>query len=238
MGHRIQGVLAQRQPSAAALDAIAERYGFRMFEMPGSQVWVLDLAVAGKADRPTLRAARVLAPSYVDAIRVLDADEHDLEQLKWLVAASAIAKILTEPVLAFVSDDSVLDFAVIARPDGVAVVGDHVAPYLLRWDAGELTIQPYTRASQAGDPHPPEELELIPSVSLLPAEPLPEGVYPLHGNVSAEVYEFAPAASGVIGGDDGEGSARSRLEARRGARARVQLLGRPVGPFAGSPVTA
>lgn len=216
MGHRIQGVIALRQPAAAALDAIAERYAFRMFEMAGAPVWILDLGISGRPDRATMRTARSLAPSYVDAIRVLDCDEHDLEQLTWLTAASAIAKIISDPVLGFVSDDSVLDFAAIARPEGVAIVGDHIAPYLLRWDAGALTIQPYSRTSEAGPPRPPEELELIPSVSLLAAEPLPDDVYPLHGNVTAEVYEFAPIAAGVIGDGMGAGQATLKLVESRG----------------------
>jgi hypothetical protein len=167
--------------------------------MAGANIWILDLAVPTYPERATIRTARALVPNYVDAIRVLDGEEHDLEQLCWLNASVAVAKILSAQVLGFVSDDSRLDFAVIAGPDGVAVIGDHVAPYLLRLDSRELTIQPYFGTGTVNAPHPPEELGLIASVSLLPAESLPEGIYPLHGNVTAEIYEFAPMAAGIIG---------------------------------------
>jgi hypothetical protein len=205
VGHRIQGLVVRTQPSAAALDAVGERFGYRLFELPGMNAWILDVAIAGRPDRATVRAAHAMAPSYVDAVRVLDGDEHDLEQLAWLHASAAVAGLLSEPVLGFVSDDSILDFAAIARPERIEVVADHVSPYLLRWDSGALTIQPYIRSSTAGAPHPPEELELIPSVSLLAAEALPDGTYPLHGNVAAEVHEFAPLATGVIGDGAGGG---------------------------------
>jgi hypothetical protein len=199
VGHRIQGVLFQTRPDVLAIEAIAERYRFRLFELAGSAIWIADLAISGGPDRAAMRTARALAPTYVDAVRVLDGDEHDLEQLGWLNAAVSVARILGQTVLGFVSDDSRFDFAAIARPDGPAVIADHVAPYLLRWDDGILSIQPYFKSSDAGEPHPPEELSLIPAVALLAAEQLPEEGYPLHGNVSAEVYEFAPLAASVIG---------------------------------------
>jgi hypothetical protein len=198
VGHRIQGVLVRELPSAAALDSIAERYPFRLFEMAGSPIWILDLGVPGFPERATIRTARSVAPNYVDAVRVLDGEEHDLEQLCWFNAAVAVGKVLRTEVLGFVSDDSRLDFAIIAGPDGVSVIGDHVEPYLVRWDAKVLTIQPYSIGG-GRPPRPPEELGLIPSVTLLPAEPLPDGVYPLHGNVTAEIFEFAPLAAGIIG---------------------------------------
>jgi hypothetical protein len=209
VGRRIQGVLFQTRPDVVALEAVAARYRFRLFELAGSAIWIADLAISGGPDRAAVRSARALAPTYVDAVRVLDGDEHDLEQLAWLNAAVAIARILGQPALGFVSDDLRFDFAAIARPDGPAVIADHVAPYLLRWDDGALTIQPYLKGPDAAEPHPPEELSLIPAVSLLAAEPLPDVGYPLHGNVSAEVYEFAPLAAAVIG----DGAVRRRSAA-------------------------
>lgn len=199
MGHRIQGIIVRECPSATALDAIGERYPFRLFEMAGSNIWILDLGVATCPDRASIRAARAVVPIYVDAIRVLDGEEHDLEQLCWLNASVAVAKILSAQVLGFVSDDSRLDFAVVAEPDGVSVIDDHVAPYLLRWDSKELTIEPYFGPEAVHVPRPPEELGLIASISLMEAELLPDGVYPLHGNVAAELYEFAPMVVGIIG---------------------------------------
>jgi hypothetical protein len=207
VGQRIQGVVVRTEPSAAALDAVAEHYGFRLFELPGVNAWILDLAISGRPDRATVRAARAMAPGYVDAVRVLDGDEHDLEQLGWLHASAAVAGFLSEPVLGFISDDLILDFAAIARPGRIEVVADHVAPYLLRWDSGALTIQPYLQTAGAGAPRPPEELELIPAVSLMTAEPLPDGQYPLHGNVAAELQEFAPLATERIGGVGDTGGA-------------------------------
>ena len=207
MGQRIQGVVVSTEPSAAALDAVAEHYGFRLFELPGVGAWILDLAISGRPDRATMRSARAMAPGYVDAVRVLDGDEHDLEQLGWLHASAAIAGFLSEPVLGFVSDDSILDFAAIARPGRIEVVADHVAPYLVRWDSGALTIQPYLQTAGAGAPPPPEELELIPAVTLLTAEALPDGRYPIHGNVAAELHEFAPLAAALVGGAGDTGGA-------------------------------
>jgi hypothetical protein len=201
VGHRLQGIVLHARPSASALDSIAALYPCRLFELTGSGIWILDLGVQPQPDRATTRAARTVASSYVDAIRVLDAEEHDLEQLGWLVASANVARLV---------DDTHLDFAVIARPDGISVIGDHVPPYLIRFDLGQLTIQPYLRTPGAGAPPPPEELSLIASVSLLPAEPL-QGGYPLHGNVAAEMFEFAAAAGGIAGDDAALAAARKGI---------------------------
>jgi hypothetical protein len=217
VGHRIQGMVLHARPSASALDSISALYPFRLYELTGSAIWILDLGVQSQPDRATTRAARTIAANYVDAIRVLDAEEHDLEQLGWLVATANVARLVDTPVLGFVSDDSHLDFAVIARPDGISVIGDHVPPYLVRFDLGQLTIQPYLRSPDSGPPPEPEELGLIASVSLLPAEPL-RGGYPLHGNVVAEMFEFAAAAGGIAGDDAALAAARRgiRLVEARG----------------------
>ena len=47
-------------------------------------------------------------------------------------------------------------------------------------------------------PRMPEELDMLTSVTVLPPEPLPGGSYPVHGNVTAELAEFAPMAAGLI----------------------------------------
>ena len=198
MGRRIQGVIVRALPGAHALAALRDRYAFRLFEAPGSSFWLIDLGIAGAPDRATVREARTLAPSYVDAIRVINAEEHVLEQLCWLVATATAARLLNEPVMGFLSDDERLDFAALASPAGVSAVGDHVAPYLLRWDAGVLQIQPYVMAAGDAAPQPPEELALLRAASILPAEPLPDGTYPVHGNVTAEMLEFAPLAAAIV----------------------------------------
>lgn len=210
MGHRIQGVVLSAQPALAAIDSIAALYPTRVFELTGTGVWVLDLAFQSAPNRDAIRFARSIAANYVDAIRVLDADEHELEQLGWLVASTTVARLVGSPVLGFVSDDVHLDFAAIARPDGVAVIADHVPPYLIRFEPGQLAIQPYLRSPGDGVPNPPEELALIAAVALLPAEPL-QGGYPLHGNVVAEMYEFAPAACGLVGDDQAAAGPRKAL---------------------------
>jgi hypothetical protein len=210
VGHRIQGVVLNAQPAAAAVESIAALYPTRVFELAGAGVWLLDLAFQPAPNRDAIRFARSIAASYVDAVRVLDGDEHELEQLGWLVASTTVARLVDAPVLGFVSDDVHLDFATIARPDGVTAIADHVPPYLIRFEPGQLAIQPYLRSPKDGVPNPPEELGLIASVSLLPAEPL-QGGYPLHGNVVAEMYEFAPSASGLVGDDAAAAGARKAL---------------------------
>ncbi len=191
--------MMRNRPSVSALDAIGQRYPLRLFEMAATPLWIVDLGIVSCPDRTVVRLARAMVRTYVDAVRVLNADDHDLEQLSWLVAAAEVARVTNEPTLGLVSDDGHFDFATLATPDGITTIGDHVAPYLLRWDDGELTVQPYIDGDGAAIPRPPEELDLLASVSILPAEPLPGGSYPIHGNVTAEIFEFAPLAAGIIG---------------------------------------
>jgi hypothetical protein len=198
VGRRIQGVVVRAKPNARAHDALRERYAFRLFESPGNAFWILDFAITGAPDRGTVREARAVAQSYVDAVRVLNAEDRELEQLHWVVASIVVARLFNEAVMGFISQDSTLDFAALVNPAGVSAIGDHMAPYLIRWDAGELTIQPYVTSSRADAPQPPEELSLLKSVAILPAEPLPDGTYPVHGNVTAEAYGFAPAVAAVV----------------------------------------
>lgn len=202
MGSRVQGVLVRARPAAGDLDTIEQAFGFRLFELKGASVWLLDLDLpAQKAtERAILRAARGLAPAYVDAVRVLACDDEPIEQLTWLAATAAIARQTSQPTLGFVSDDSRYDFAALSAPDGIAVIGDRVEPYLVRWEGGDLSVQPTVRDASALDrTQPPEELALIPSITILPAEALPASGYPLHGNVAAELYDFAPTAIGSLG---------------------------------------
>lgn len=182
-----------------ALDAIAQRYPFRLFEMAASPLWIVDLGLAACPDRTTVRLARGMARTYVDAVRVLNIHDHDLEQLSWLVAAAEVARATNEPTLGLVSDDGRFDFATRANPDGIDAIGDHLPPFLLRWENEELTVQPYMTAAGGPVPKVPEEIDLLPSVAILSAEPLPGGSYPIHGNVTAEIIDFAPLAAGIIG---------------------------------------
>lgn len=194
MAYRIQGVLLKEKPSEAALMELTRRYSYKLFELVGRPMWLLDLDLpaAKPGDRAAIRAARPLAPSYVDTLRVLGSDEQAFEQAPWLTATAGLAKLLGKPVLGFVSDDEGLDFATVATPDGVSVIGDHLEPYLMRWEAGALMIQPYSKTnSSAETPGTPDELSLIPSATVLATEPL-SGGYPLHGNVLAELEGFAP----------------------------------------------
>jgi hypothetical protein len=200
LGYRIQGLLVRARPDGAGLIALERAYGYRLFELVGAGLWLIDLGIPEPkpGDRAVIRAARPLAPGYVDALRVLGNDEETLEQLAWLAAAAAAARQLREPVLGFVSDDEQLDFAAIVKPDGVEVIGDKLGQYLLRWEGGALVIQPFN-SDGAGDEPPttPEELSLIPSVTLLANEKLAKGGYPLHGNVTAEMHSFAAGADAL-----------------------------------------
>lgn len=199
MGYRIQGLLLQAAPVEAALRVLERAYDYRLFELPGRGLWLMDLAVPvpKPGDRAVIRAARPLAPGYVDALRVLGADEEPFEQFAWLAASAMAAKQLRQRLLGFVSDDLTLDFAVVAGPDGIEVIGDRLGGYLLRWERATLAIQPFYRGGSADDwPLPPEELALIPGVTLLDTEEL-AGVYPLHGNVVAEMHGFADGAAGL-----------------------------------------
>jgi hypothetical protein len=49
--------------------------------------------------------------------------------LAWLTAAAAAARQLREPVLGFLSDDDLLDFAAVVTR-GVIVIGDRLGQYL------------------------------------------------------------------------------------------------------------
>jgi hypothetical protein len=197
LGYRVQGVMVRARPDAAGLTVLERAYGYRLFELADRGLWLIDLGVPEPkaGDRAIIRAARPLASGYVDALRVLGSDEETFEQLAWLAASAIAAKQFRQPVLGFVSDDAVLDFAVIATPDGVGVIGDKLGQYLLRWESGALAIQPFTSGGDRQEPPiAPEELALIPAVTLLATETLGSGGYPLHGNVMAEMNGFADGA--------------------------------------------
>lgn len=198
MDSRIQGVLVRARPDRADLTALERAYGYRLYEVAGAGLWLLDLGIAEPkpGDRAVTRAARPLAPGYVDALRVLDCDEGNLEQLAWLTASTVVARQLRQPALGFLSDDDKLDFVTIVKPDALEVIGDKLGQYLLRWEGGALTIQPFFSDAPGEEPPvAPEELALIPSVTLLATDTLDKGEYPLHGNVTAELSGFADAAS-------------------------------------------
>jgi hypothetical protein len=187
-------VLLKQRPNEAALPELQRRHGYKLFEMVGRELWLLDLDLPAPkpGDRAAIRAARPLAPSYVDALRVLGSEEQPFEQAPWLTATAAIAKILDQTALGFLSDDEDLDFVAIATPEGVSVIGDTLEPYLMRWEAGALLIQPYCKNEpNVETPSAPEELSLIPNATVLEPERL-SGGYPLHGNVAAEIHGFAP----------------------------------------------
>jgi hypothetical protein len=119
-----------------------------------------------------------------------------------------------------VSDDEALDFATVVTPDGVGVIGDRIGQYLLRWEGGTLTIQPFCKGGTADEPPvPPEELSLIKAVTLLENETLTSGGYPLHGNVVAEMHGFADGASGLGIGTWNYGQAGSLSMVEAGALA-------------------
>jgi hypothetical protein len=200
LGFRVQGVLVRARPDGAGLTALERAYGYRLYELVGRGLWLIDLGVAEPkpGDRAIIRAARPLASGYVDALRVLGGDEETFEQLAWLAASAVAARQLRQPVLGFVSDDSLLDFAAVVTPLGVGVIGDKLGQYLLRWESGALAIQPFcSDGSDDEPPIPPEELSLIPAVTLLANEKLASGGYPLHGNVMAEMHSFAEGAAGL-----------------------------------------
>jgi len=200
VGYRIQGVLLKQKPDEAALPEVGHGAGYKLFELVGRQLWLLDLNLPAlkPGDRAAIRAARPLAPSYVDALRVLGSDDQPFEQAPWLTATAGVAKLLGQPAFGFLSDDERLDFAAIATPEGVSVIGDTLEPYLIRWEAGALVIQPYCKSDpDAETPCAPEELSLIPAATVLETERLTDG-YPLHGNVVAEIGGFAPGVE-VLG---------------------------------------
>lgn len=194
MGCQIQGMLLRAKPDAAGLAAVEKAYGYKLFELTGHALWLLDLGVPEPApgDLKTVKAARPLASSYVDALRVIGCDEEPLAQLAWLTAGAAAARHLRQPVLVFLSDDQEHDFAAVVTPEGVGVIGDKLRGYLLRWEGGALVMQPFVSDGTGQEPPtPPDELALIPKASLLPTETLAAGGYPLHGNVLAEICGFA-----------------------------------------------
>jgi hypothetical protein len=200
VGYRVQGLLVKARPDAAGLSALEGAYGYRLFELSGRGLWLIDLGIPEPqpGDRAMIRAARPLAPGYVDALRVLGDDDVTLEQLAWLAAAGAASRQLRQPVLGFLSDDAQLDFAALVKPEGAEVIGDKLGQYLLRWEGGSLAIQPFCSDGNGQEcPTPPEELSLIPSVTLLANEKLAPGGYPLHGNVMAEIHSFAEGAAGL-----------------------------------------
>lgn len=195
MGYRIQGVLLRNRPDTAGLTALAKAYGYKLFELNGRGLFLLDLGVSvpPAGDLKMVKAARPLASSYVDALRVIGCDEEPLAQLAWLIAGATVARQFRQPVLTFLSDEDTHDFAAVVSPDGVSVIGDRLRSYLLRWEAAALVIQPFVAAAAGQEmPAPPDELALIPKASLLPTETLAAGDYPLHGNVLAEIGGFAP----------------------------------------------
>src|SRR5664279_6061822 len=136
VGYRIQGVLLRAKPDAAGLAALEKAYGYKLFELTGRGLWLLDLGVPEPApgDLKKVKAARPLASSYVDALRVIGCDEEPLEQLAWLTAGAAAARHLRQPVLVFLSDDEEHDFVAVITRDGVSVIGDKLRGYLLRWE--------------------------------------------------------------------------------------------------------
>jgi hypothetical protein len=194
VAYRIQGLFLKQEPSEAAVSELERLHDYKLFELVGHRLWLLDLDLPDPkpGDRAAIRAARPLAPSYIDALRVLGSDEQPLEQAPWLIATAGVAKLFGQPALGFVSDDDRLDFAAVANPDGVSVIGDRLESHLLRWEAGTLVIQPYCGHGSDGQmPCAPEELSLIPGTTVLETEQLTDG-YPLHGNVVAEAHSFAP----------------------------------------------
>jgi hypothetical protein len=200
LGYRISGLLLRSKPDAAGLSALERAYGYKLFELAAGPLWLLDLGVTEPApgSLTVVKAARPLASSYVDALRVIGADEEPLEQLVWLAAAEAAAHLFRQPVMAFLSDDETYDFAAVVSTAGVTVIGDRLRSYLLRWEKGTLAIQPfYYGVGGAEPPEPPDELALIPKTSMHPTEKLPTTGYPLHGNVLAELATFAPEASSL-----------------------------------------
>jgi len=212
LGYRVEGLLVRATPETAGLTALERAYGYRLFELVGRSLWLLDLSIPepNPGDRAITRAARPLAPAYVDALRVLGGDEEKFEQLAWLTAAATASRQLRQPVLGFVSDDDSLDFAAVVSPEGVRVIGDKLGQYLLRWENATLVIQPFCKKGTDQEPPvPPEELSLIPAVELLPNEELASDAYPLHGNVMAEIHSFAEGAAALAIGTRSFGPAGS-----------------------------
>jgi hypothetical protein len=184
--------MVRELPAQERLSQLAEAYAYRLFELATRQAWLLDLELTAPPpdSRSAVRAVKALVPGYIDAVRVLAQDDELPEQARWLVATATVAGKLGQPVLGFLSDDNSLDFAATATPAGISTIGDRVDRYLLRWEAGQLQVQPVFGAAPGQTaPIPPAELVWIPGVNLLPIEDLVGG-YPLHGNVVAEMQGF------------------------------------------------
>src|SRR5450830_1377112 len=166
-------MLLRAKPDAAGLAAVEKAYGYKLFELTGHALWLLDLGVPEPAlgDLKTVKAARPLASSYVDALRVIGCDEEPLAQLAWLTAGAAAARHLRQPVLVFLSDDQEHDFAAVVTPEGVGVIGDKLRGYLLRWEVGALVMQPFVSDGTVQElPTPLDELALIPITEPPPTE--------------------------------------------------------------------
>ena len=212
MGYRVQGILLSSQPDRSRLGGVAKAFGYRLYVVRPRNVWLLDLGVPEPkpTDGGLFRAVRALAPEYVDAVHLLLPADVTAEQLPWLAATAYVAAELNQPVLGFVSDDDTLDFAAVADPSGVTCVADHVESFLMRWDHGALTVQglldddPLAEAPQA-----PDELRLIPGITIMPTEEV-EG-YPLHGNVAVEMQAVAPGVAEVLGLYSWDGAAPGSL---------------------------
>lgn len=205
MAHRVQGVLLTSEPSTASLETIGRSLGYRLFYGRKHRIWLLDFGVAQGApgDEQAIATARTLAPTYVDALRILCGPGAAMPQIHWLNAAGLVARTFKHRTIGFLSDDATHDFAVVVGADGVESIADRVEPYLLRWTPDELWIQPYTTgdmgASSAEPPEPPDAMYGIAGLTVLPAEALPDEGYPLHGNVIADMDEFAPGLPDALG---------------------------------------
>ena len=202
MGYRVKGVLLSSEPDRARLTGIGKTFGYRLFLVKASQKWLLDLGVAEpkRWDAGLFKAARPLAPEYVDAVRILHPADIAVDQLPWLTATSYVARELGQSVLGFVSDDDLRDFAAVAEPAGMTCVTDKVDPFILRWDRGALSLQGYISDDPwSSPPQTPHELLSIAGVTVLPPEELPGGGYPLYGNVAAEMQAVAPGVAEALG---------------------------------------
>ena len=129
-----------------------------------------------------------VAPALFD--RFQPGIELGYEAADMQTAMSLIPKLDADKAIVDVA--AAIDFAAAVKPEGVGVIGDRLGQFLLRWERGELVIQPFSRdAEESEPPAAPEELSLIPAVTLLETGKLAGSGYPLHGNVIAEMSAFA-----------------------------------------------